>query len=258
MVDDRRSRVSGAEIMLTAVVAALYHASNHVLAKRFLCEHGYVKVALSHSRFSRRVHQIPEAAWQMTFALLGHIFQQHNTSGDYAVDSMPVLVCQNVRINRCHLFPAQQHPTLRGYQASKKRYFYGFKVHLVVTAQGEPVEFFLSPGNMHDLEGLRHLCLDLPPGSTLYADKAYQSQAEAEFLQQNAQVRLIALRRANSKNPLPPELLFLCQTIRQSVETAFGHITRISPHTFHATSPQGFLLKLNIALIAFAFHKLYN
>ena len=28
----------------------------------------------------------------------------------------------------------------RGYQASKKRYFYGLKIHLMVTQDGQPVE----------------------------------------------------------------------------------------------------------------------
>lgn len=34
----------------------------------------------------------------------------------------------------------------RGYQASKKRYFYDLKIHLMVTRHGQPVDFFLTPG----------------------------------------------------------------------------------------------------------------
>ena len=39
----------------------------------------------------------------------------------------------------------------RGYQASKKRYFYGIKVHMVVTTDGKPIEFILSPGSCSDI-----------------------------------------------------------------------------------------------------------
>ncbi|MFO0048614.1 MAG: hypothetical protein ACK54E_08975, partial [Pseudanabaena sp.] len=43
----------------------------------------------------------------------------------------------------------------RGYQASKKRHFYGIKIHLMVTASREPVEFFLTSGSFADVKGLR-------------------------------------------------------------------------------------------------------
>ena len=251
--DDLQSRMNHAEIMLVPLVAALYHGSNHALTRRFLQSHGYVKVLLCPSRFCRRLRTIPEAAWQMVFSVLSQFFIQTNISRDYAVDSMPVLVCQNVRINRCRLFPYPQHESLRGYQASKKRYFYGFKIHLVVTREGAPVEFFISEGSLHDLEGLRRLPLDLPAQSTLYADKAYWDDKETQLLQEAADIRLVALRRANAKIPLPPCLVFLCQSIRQCIETAFGQITQAAPTKIHAVSPHGFLLKLNALVIAYAF-----
>lgn len=251
--DDGQSRVSSAEIMLVPIVAALYYRSNHVLTRQFLLQHHYVKRNLSSSRFGRRLQSIPESAWQMVLAVLSRLFIQANQSGDYAVDSMPVLVCQNARINRCRLFPVNEHEPLRGKQTSKKRFFYGFKVHLVVTRQGEPVEFFVSEGSLHDLEGLRRLPLDLPKGSTLFADKAYISKDEEELLQQTAKIRLISPKRSNSKAALPASLLFLCQTIRQNVETAFGEINKIMPTKIHAVSPQGFLLKVNAIVIAYAF-----
>lgn len=181
--DDKRSRVTEAEVMLLPLVSALFHNSNHAKTRAFLKQGQFCKTVLSHSRFSRRLHKVPKAAWDLVFSLLSRLFVENNTSGDYAVDSMPVLVCQNARIQRCRLFPPKDHAHLRGKQASKKRFFYGFKVHLIVTRQGEPVEFFLSPGSMHDLEGLRHMNLDLPQGSTIWGDKAYQSQPEAQFLQ---------------------------------------------------------------------------
>ena len=251
--DDIQSRMSSAEIMLVPIVAALYYRSNHALTRQFLFQHHYFKSCLCASRFGRRLRSIPASAWQMVFHLLSQLFVQTNKSGYYAVDSMPVLVCQNARINRCRLFRVTEHEALRGKQASKDRYFYGFKVHLLVTKDGEPVEFFISEGSMHDLEGLRHLPLDLPKASLLFADKAYISKAEEEFLQDTAQLRLISPKRANAKTPLPQELLFLCQTIRQNIETAFGEINKTMPTKIHAVSPAGFLLKINALIIAYAF-----
>jgi hypothetical protein len=259
--EDKQRRFTDAEVMTVPLVAALYHQGNHALTRRFLHQHGYTRNTLSASRFCRRLAGVAQSAWQMVFAVLSQVFKAHNKSGVYAVDSYPIAVCANCRIKRCALFEVQEHGALRGYQASKKQYFYGFKVHLLVTAQGQPIEFFLSEGSLHDLEGLKRLPLDLPPGSTLYGDKAYMDQHEEWLLQDAAGVRFLPLTRSNAKKPLPPclvylGLVYLAHIGRQQVETAFSLIDRKMPKHIHAVSPQGFLLKLQAAVIAFAFDRL--
>ncbi len=44
---------------------------------------------------------------------------------------------------------SQAEVKLGGYQSRKKRYFYGFKVHLLFTAKSQPVEFLLNEGSRH-------------------------------------------------------------------------------------------------------------
>lgn len=256
--DDCRSRYSAAEVMTVPLVAALYYSGNHALTRNFLHEHGYTQNTLSASRFCRRLAAIPQAAWEMVFAMLAEIFVKDNTSSTYAIDSAPVLICQNARINRCRIFPVQEHENaqLRGYQASKKRYFYGFKIHLLVTQRGEPVEFFISQGSLHDLEGLKRMTVDLPPGSTLYGDKAYQDAKEEVLLLEAGDIRFHPLRRLNSKQPLSQALIFLVHVGRQQVETAFSRMETQMPRHIHAVSPTGFLLKLQAAVIALAFDRI--
>lgn len=254
--EDKQRHFSEAEVMTVPLVAALFHGGNHALTRRFLHQHGYTQNTLSASRFCRRLSQVPGWAWQMVWAVLSQVFQANNRGEVYAVDSYPVAVCANCRINRCALFPVPEHSKLRGYQASKKQYFYGFKVHLLVTATGEPVEFFLSEGSLHDLEGLKRLPLDLPPGATLFGDKAYKDAGEEILLQEAAQVRFLPLTRKNAKVPLPACLVYLAHIGRQQVETAFSLIDRKMPKHIHAVSPQGFLLKLQAAVIAYAFDRL--
>ncbi|MDR0745842.1 MAG: transposase [Mediterranea sp.] len=41
--------------------------------------------------------------------------------------------------------------------ASKRCWFYGFKVHMIVTSGGIPVEFTFTPGSKHDLDRLKQL-----------------------------------------------------------------------------------------------------
>ncbi|MCY3721158.1 MAG: hypothetical protein OXG97_02950, partial [Candidatus Poribacteria bacterium] len=74
-----------------------------------------------------------------------------------------------IRISRSHLY---QGPDWHGRIASKRRYFYGLKVHLMVTETGKIVEAFFTPGRCSDVLGLRCYDFDLPQGSVVYADKA--------------------------------------------------------------------------------------
>lgn len=72
-------------------------------------------------------------------------------------------MCDNIRIRRCRIYPLVEEEgrvgdgpepkkkSFRGYIASKRRYFYGLRVHLVVTGAGEPVEFSLAAGSEADV-----------------------------------------------------------------------------------------------------------
>lgn len=82
--DDKRSRVSEAEVMLLPLVSALFHHSNHAKTRAFLKTGKFCKTVLSHSRFSRRLHGVPKAAWELVFSLLSRLFVQNNPKGDYA------------------------------------------------------------------------------------------------------------------------------------------------------------------------------
>jgi len=98
---------------------------------------------LSRSRLNRRLHAIPGGLWLGLFELLAESAKRLNPDQEHVVDSLPVAVCDNIRISRRRLY---QDETYRGYIASKRHYFYGLRVHVVVTAQGVPVEFTLTPG----------------------------------------------------------------------------------------------------------------
>src|SRR5215210_1007499 len=68
---------------------------------------------------------------------------------------MPAMISKshlNLRIRCCRLYPPEEHGgAFRGYIPSKRRYFYGLRVHLVVTQAGEPVEFSLAAGSEADV-----------------------------------------------------------------------------------------------------------
>ena len=85
------------------------------------------------------------------------------------IDSLPIAVCDHSRMRRSKI---DSHEDFRGYQASKKRYFYGRKMHLMVTQDGQPVECFLTPGGFGDVDAWKSYAYELPDGAIIYAEKA--------------------------------------------------------------------------------------
>jgi transposase len=51
------------------------------------------------------------------------------------------------------------------------------KIHALVDAEGRPIRMALTPGQAHDGTAAEELLADLKPGTTLLADKAYDSNA---------------------------------------------------------------------------------
>jgi DDE family transposase len=247
--DDIQAQMTTAEVMTTALVAAQFFHGNQELACLFLKEHGYMPKMLSKSRFNRRLHAIGEATWQALFSLLGEIAKQLNPDDTFIIDSMPVPVCDNIRICRCRLYPEERY---RGYIASKRRHFYGLRVHLLVTESGYPVEVTFTPGSVSDLVGFKQLPLDLPEKATIYADKGYNDYVCEDTLQEIGAAELIAQRKKNSKRVHPGWIIYLCQVIRKRVETTFSQIAEHFAKSIHAVTPRGFELKVFLTILAYA------
>lgn len=250
--DDKQCRVSTAEVMLVPLVACTYFGGNLALARRFLVGHGYFKHDLSASRFCRRLHAIAKELWRSLFRLLGEVFVRCNPTSSYIVDSLPVPVCDNIRIRNCKLWAGAAKESYRGCIASKRRFCFGLKVHLLVTGQGEPVEFVLLPGSCADITAFKSLDLDLPAGSLIHADRAYNDYGEEDLLAAAAGIVLQPQRKKNSKRPLPLCQEFLGKPIRQRIETAFSQITHLFPKHIHAVTANGFVLKVVCFLLAYS------
>jgi hypothetical protein len=130
--EDPQCEVSYAEVMTTAIIAGLYFGGNYTRVRSFLASQNYVPCMLSKSRFSRRLHRIKPLLLTL-FNLLGEYWRCLNAGSIYSIDTFPIPVCDNDRIGRAKLY---QEETDRGYIASKKRYFYGFSLHLMITEDG--------------------------------------------------------------------------------------------------------------------------
>ena len=248
---DPQTQMSDAEVMTAAIVAALFFGGNFTTACEFLKTHRYIPNMLSKSRFNRRLHRIKHKFITL-FEILGECFVQLNENKLYAIDTMPVVVCDNIRIRRSKIYTDE---AFRGYQASKRRYFYGLKVHLLVTADQQPVEFFLTPGGMSDVEGLQYFDFDLPPGSRIMGDKAYNNYVIEDIVAE-ADLELKPIRKQNSKRCYEPYEAYVVSYHRQSVETVASLIRRLMPSSIHAVTAEGFELKVVLFILATSINKL--
>jgi Transposase DDE domain len=171
--DDCRRAMTDAEVLTTALLAAHCFGGNAEHARRFLRETGLMPRMLSRSRLNRRLHAVAELAYTL-FHQLGAALKELHPSTKYLLDSFPVPVCDNIRIQRAQLLRGSQS---RGRSAAHRRYFYGVRVQVVTTEEGVPVEFAFLPGSPSDVRGLGVLPLDLPEGSELYMDSGYTDYA---------------------------------------------------------------------------------
>ena len=247
--DDPQATMSTAEVMTTALVAAHLFNGCQEKSRHFLKEHGYIPKMLSKSRFNRRLHALPESLWQALLHLIGQVHQQLNPDKEYLVDSCPIPVCDNIRIRRCRIYQGE---AFRGYVASKKRYFFGLRLFLIVTKSGQPVELVLLPGSTADITGLKCLPLDLPQGSTLYADAGNTDYEWEDALLEEAGIRLVAQRRKNAKRPLSGCLRYLCGYLRKRVETSFSQVSEHLSRSIHAVTPQGLEVKVLLTVLTLA------
>ena len=183
------------------------------------------------------------------FALLGQIWKELNGESIYIIDSFPVAVCDNYRIPHAHIYHQEIY---RGYISSKKRYFYGLKLHLLVTPQGHPVECLLTPGSSSDVRALQTFQFDVQEGSIIYADKAYNDYKMEDLMYESAHIELSPIRKEHSKRGIPPYMAFVQHYYRKRVETAASLIERRLPKTIHAVTARGFELKVFLFVLAYS------
>ena len=242
-----------AEIITVVLLAAQYFGVNIEKSLCFVRCTGLMPNILGKSRFNRRLHKIGELISELFFCM-GQAIKELNLESTYCIDSFPVSVCQNIRIANSKIVKGEEY---RGYCASKRCYFYGFKVHMVVTSNGIPVEFTFTTGNVHDIDGFKQMPINLPHNSQILADSAYTDYSLEELLADNG-INLLAARKNNSKREYKTCREYIITTARKRIETVFSDIAKYMPKKIHAVTDSGFLIKLIAFIWGYTFDKLYK
>lgn len=239
-----RSRLSISEVM-TIVIA--FHGSGFRTFKAF-----YTLQVLPHWRRAfpnlvsdnRFVELVP---WGVS--ALARLLQTTfgAVTGISFIDSTAIEVCHP---NRAH-----SHKVLKDqadWGKSSVKWYFGLKLHLIVSDRGELLAAALTPGNTDDRKPVLEMAKQLT--GKLFGDKGYVSQALFEQLYQQG-LELIAKRRKNMTNrlmKLMDKVLLRKRAVIESVNDQLKNICQIE-HSRHR-SRLNFLANLLGGLIAYSYH----
>lgn len=175
----------------------------------------------SYAGFVQRVNRVSDV-----FAPLVEILSARDAiSGDWLLDSQPIIVAQQGRSFKARVAPEY---ASRGYCASKKLYYYGVKLHVLGQQQIGSLPFpdyiGITPAGENDGKVLENL-LPYLPENRAYGDKAY------EYLKPLAAVRgielLTPIKRAKGQEYLDVTDQWLSRAVsqvRQPIESLFNWI----------------------------------
>jgi transposase len=132
----------------------------------------------------------------------------------YLLDAQPVPLCQPIRHGRVALLREAG----AYFGKTSKGWFFGFKLHLLVTTEGVIINAILTPGNWDDREAATALVQAVERGSVCLGDRGYRRPAlQDELLEADG---VLPLTRAEAEKG---QQALLC-SVRERVETVFSQL----------------------------------
>ena len=121
----------------------------------------------------------------------------------FAIDSMPIEICKLSREKRNKMGKESEHHSPdKGYCASQKKYFYGYKLHSVCSAAGVIESLDLTKASVHDIHYLKDV-KELLSNCIITGDKGYIGRQHQISLFETAGIQLEVPLRSNQKEQKP-------------------------------------------------------
>lgn len=140
----------------------------------------------------------------------------------FIVDSMPLEVCKLSRSSRSKICRETDYAIPnKGYCASQKMHYYGYKLHAVCSAEGVFQSLDISPASVHDIHYLKDIKQQFK-NCTLLADKGYLSAEYQLDLFTSHNIKLEVPMRTNQKNY--KDQPFVIRKYRKRIEMLFSQL----------------------------------
>lgn len=172
----------------------------------------YFPNLIDRSRYNRRMNQLQNLINQIRKEILNDIVME--IADCHIIDSTPLPIMDFKKAGRTPIFPEGNF----GYCASKKKIYFGFKLHLITDTQGIPLHFDITSANIADNQMIEELLSVCSKGRLVLGDKGYLFREIQEKIFACFGIKLITPKRKNQKNrELRPERK-LFSGIRQKIE----------------------------------------
>jgi hypothetical protein len=138
------------------------------------------------------------------------------------VDSMPLEVCKLSRATRSKICREDYDSAPdKGYCASQKLHFYGYKLHAVTTLKGVFKSFEITKASVHDIHYLKNIKQEFS-NCTIIGDKGYLSAENQLDLFETKKITLEVPMRQNQQNYKPQSYIF--KKSRKRIETLLSQL----------------------------------
>ena len=140
----------------------------------------------------------------------------------FVVDSMPLEICKLSRSSRINICKEDYLTSpSKGYCASQKLHFYGYKLHAVCSASGVFSDFELTQASVHDIHYLKNIKNNFS-SCVLIGDKGYLSADSQIDLFTCSQIKLEVPMRVNQHDYQKQPYFF--RKTRKRIETLFSQL----------------------------------
>lgn len=171
------------------------------------------------TRYNRRCRQLTTVLKLIRLWMLKRY--QHGPVYEI-IDSAPITLVSARRSNRAKVLKGIAN---KGYNATKQVYYYGFKLHAVMSNEGYIVDWELTPASVDDRKVTVELLREAPAKYVL-ADGGYLSRPQQQFLKQRFGIHLWFPIRKNMRQSKQVNSAFL-KNKRRHIETCFSNLDKV-------------------------------
>jgi len=214
----RKPKLSNLELIAMNITAEYMSIDSECQLFRTI-SNSYLDCLIERSVYNRRKRKL----FSLTEQIRAELACAFNKFEDYfVVDSMPLEVCKNARANRSSICKDQlySYPD-KGFCASQKLYYYGYKLHGVCSVSGVFHSLDISPASVHDIHYLKDINTQLSD-CVLLGDMGYLSAQYQLNLFETANINLQTPKRKNQKDYQKQPYIF--RKSRKRIETLFAQL----------------------------------
>jgi len=143
-----------------------------------------------------------------------------------------------------------------GYCKSKELHYWGYKLVMLITAEGIPVAFDLVPANTDERDAAEEVLPAANPGSIALGDKGFINEERQQDWENRYGVSVYTFKKKNQHKQNPLAVQRLLNENRRQIETTFSSIDRVEGlENQGAKTVLGIVSRTIAKIAAFTFRK---